>query len=312
MVDVKISALGAITTVAGEDLVAIIDDPSGTPVSKKATIDQIKTYVGGITASSTDTFTNKTFDADGTGNSITNIENADIKASAGIVITKLAPGTANYIVKTNSGGTALEHGLIANANIDASAGIALSKLATDPLARANHTGTQAFTTITGTVPINQGGSGATTAQDAINALTQVSGATNEYVLTKDTSTGNATWKVASTVASFDDLTDVSVGSQAQGDVLYFNGTNWVSLPAGTSGYFLKTQGTGANPIWASAGGGAELNPILQSSSYTPTYTSPATEGSSQVSIWVATIDSNNQGVYAKIKKNGSYVTVQIA
>lgn len=99
MVDVKISALGAITTVAGEDLVAIIDDPSGTPVSKKATIDQIKTYVGGITASSTDTFTNKTFDADGTGNSITNIENADIKASAGIVITKLASGTANYIVK---------------------------------------------------------------------------------------------------------------------------------------------------------------------------------------------------------------------
>jgi hypothetical protein len=312
MVDVKISALGAITTVAGEDLVAIIDDPSGTPVSKKATIDQIKTYVGGITASSTDTFTNKTFDADGTGNSITNIENADIKASAGIVITKLASGTANYIVKTNSGGTALEHGLITNANIDASAGIALSKLATDPLARANHTGTQAFSTITGTVPINQGGSGATTAQDAINALTQVSGATNEYVLTKDTSTGNATWKVASTVASFDDLTDVSVGSQAQGDVLYFNGTNWVSLPAGTSGYFLKTQGTGANPIWASAGGGDEVNPVLQANGYTPTYTSPSTEGSDKVSIWVETIDSNNQGVYAKIKKNGSYVTVQIA
>ena len=35
---------------------------------------------GLITASSTDTFTNKTIDADGTGNSITNIENANIKA----------------------------------------------------------------------------------------------------------------------------------------------------------------------------------------------------------------------------------------
>ncbi len=37
--------------------------------------------------------------------------------------------------------------------------------------------------------------------------------------------------------------------QAQGDVLYFNGTYWVRLPAGTSGRFLKTQGSSANPIW---------------------------------------------------------------
>ena len=38
-------------------------------------------------------------------------------------------------------------GVIVNADINASAAIALSKLATDPLARANHTGTQAHTTI---------------------------------------------------------------------------------------------------------------------------------------------------------------------
>ena len=64
MVDVKISALSAIASVAGEDLVAIIDDPSVTPVSRKATIDQIKTYINtsAITASSTDTFTNKSID----------------------------------------------------------------------------------------------------------------------------------------------------------------------------------------------------------------------------------------------------------
>lgn len=35
----------------------------------------------------------------------------------------------------------------------------------------------------------------------------------------------------------------------QGDIVYYNGTNWVALPVGTSGYFLKTQGSGANPIW---------------------------------------------------------------
>ena len=46
-----------------------------------------------VTSSSTTTFTNKTFDADGTGNSITNIENADIKSGAAIDATKIADGT---------------------------------------------------------------------------------------------------------------------------------------------------------------------------------------------------------------------------
>lgn len=44
---------------------------------------------GGVTASSIDTFTNKTFDANGTGNSISNIENADINSSAAIAASKL-------------------------------------------------------------------------------------------------------------------------------------------------------------------------------------------------------------------------------
>lgn len=39
-------------------------------------------------------------------------------------------------------------------------------------------------------------------------------------------------------------------SPAQGDIVYYNGSTWVSLPAGTSGNFLRTQGAGANPIWS--------------------------------------------------------------
>ena len=57
----------------------------------------IKSYIDGsvsnVTASSTTTFTNKTIDADGTGNSITNIENANIKAAAAIDATKIADGS---------------------------------------------------------------------------------------------------------------------------------------------------------------------------------------------------------------------------
>jgi hypothetical protein len=74
---------------------------------------------------------------DGTGNvSLTTvigtgaIVNADVNSSAQIAYSKL--NLTNTIV---------------NADINASAAIALSKLATDPLARANHTGTQAASTI---------------------------------------------------------------------------------------------------------------------------------------------------------------------
>jgi len=48
---------------------------------------------GLITASSTDTFTNKTIDVDATGNSLTNIANANIKSAAAIDATKIADGS---------------------------------------------------------------------------------------------------------------------------------------------------------------------------------------------------------------------------
>lgn len=53
---------------------------------------------------STDTLTNKTFNADGTGNSITNIENADIKAGAAIALNKLASVTASRALVSDSSG----------------------------------------------------------------------------------------------------------------------------------------------------------------------------------------------------------------
>lgn len=51
-----------------------------------------------------------------------------------------------------------------------------------------------------TAPIANGGTGQTTAQAGIDALSQVSSATNEYILTKDTASGNALWKVNAAIA----------------------------------------------------------------------------------------------------------------
>ena len=59
------------------------------------------TLVGKATS---DTLTNKTIDADGAGNSITNIENADIKAAAAIALTKLAATTVSRALQSDGSG----------------------------------------------------------------------------------------------------------------------------------------------------------------------------------------------------------------
>jgi len=68
------------------------------------------------------------------------IVNADINASAGIAYSKL---NLNQSITSAD----IVNGAILNDDINANAAIALSKLATDPLARANHTGTQTASTI---------------------------------------------------------------------------------------------------------------------------------------------------------------------
>ena len=102
-------------------------------INSAAAIDKTKIAGTAITAADTGTVTS-TLIADGT------IVNADVSATAAIAKTKLDLG--GTITSAD-----LVDGTIVNADINASAAIALSKLAVDPLARANHTGTQAASTI---------------------------------------------------------------------------------------------------------------------------------------------------------------------
>jgi len=54
-------------------------------------------------------------------------------------------------------------------------------------------------------------------------------------------------------------TDLTIASQARGDILYFNGTNWIRLAKGTATYVLTM---GANdPGWSAPSGGATTLPF---------------------------------------------------
>ncbi len=62
--------------------------------------------------------------------------------------------------------------------------------------------------------------------------------------------------IGTTVQGWDQaLQDLAGISFAQGDIIYFNGTNLVKLSPGVSGQLLQTQGAGANPQWAAGGSG---------------------------------------------------------
>jgi hypothetical protein len=117
----------SLTTVIGTGAIVNAD------INASAAIAATKIAGTAVTQADSGTVTSAMI-ADGT------IVNGDISASAGIAYSKLS---------LNSSITSADivDGTIVNADINASAAIALSKLATDPLARANHTGTQTASTI---------------------------------------------------------------------------------------------------------------------------------------------------------------------
>jgi hypothetical protein len=117
----------SLTTVIGTGAIVNAD------INASAAIDKTKISGTAITAADSGTVTS-TMIANGT------IVDADINTSAGIAYGKLSLG--GTITSAD-----LVDGTIVNSDINASAGIALSKLATDPLARANHTGSQTASTI---------------------------------------------------------------------------------------------------------------------------------------------------------------------
>jgi hypothetical protein len=88
--------------------------------------------------------------------------------------------------------------------------------------------------------IAHGGTGQSTAQLAINALSAVSGATNEHVLTKDTGTGNAIWKAAAGGADSEKV-KIDVGATADYIGAAFN-DGVLRIPAGTTGGLSYTDG----------------------------------------------------------------------
>lgn len=117
-----------------------------------------------------------------------------------------------------------------------------------------------------------------------------------------------------------DGTDVGTTLTTQGDILYRDGSGLARLAAGTSGQFLKTLGTGANPVWADSGGAIKQIRIggTSATQYSNTGTSyydvgsdynvtiTPTSSSNRILVYVQTaIQMGSQGrAYFTIEKSG--------
>ena len=318
-----------ITSVANEDVLAYDSTTS-------KWINQSADETGRVTASSTTTFTNKTIDQDGTGNSITNIANASIKAAAAIDATKIADGSVTstefqYINTLSSN---------AQTQLDAKSPTAGSSSIVTVGALDSGSITSGFGNINiGSSTITTTGAvatGAITAGGTIsgNLTGNVTGNTSG---SSGSTTGNAATATALATArtiggtSFDGTANIAIALAAEATTVTDNAITLAKMAAGTDGnlitydtngdpayvatgtatHVLTSNGAGAAPTFqAAAGGGATIlhDYTIQAS----TYTGGAPSGTTR-SVFIRTIDANNEGIFVKIKKNGTAgVEVQIA
>ena len=145
-------------------------------------------------------------------------------------------------------------------------------------------------------------------------------------MTKDTSSGNAVWKATSTVGAINDLSDVTITTASKGDIVVYNGSAWVDLTVGSNGLALKADSSTATGLtWGTAGGATLLHTYTNSTQDTVftntdegvafdvgTTVASQASGSGNRDIYIRKVDTNNEGVFALIHKNGAIVEVQVA
>ncbi len=319
-----IGRTAASTGVSSEVAILDEDNMASDSAVSLATQQSIKAYVDAqshstVTASSTTTFTNKSIDL--TDNTLTGTSLelktaiSDETGSGSLVFatspTLITPalGTPASGILTNCTFPTLNQSTTGNADTaTTSTNVTVADESTDTSCNVLFT-----TAATGDLPPKSGTNLTFNSNTGILTATGFAGPLTGNVTGDVTGSSGSTTGNAATVTTNANLTG-DVTSSGNATTIATDAVDIAMLSAtGTAGSatFLRGDNT-----WASAGGG----PVIlgeykyQATSYTtPSYTArTVNDSTTPIQLWVKDIDTNNQGIYIRIKKNAAYTDVQIA
>ena len=160
--------------------------------------------------------------------------------------TRLAAGTDGYVLTTHAAGS--------NPTWSSASGVAapsgpaggdLTGTYPNPTIAANTVTLAKFQTIATDSLLGRDTAGTGTLETiSLNSTLVMNGS---QVLGRAAISGDVTIAAGANTST---VTDLTITSEQQGSILYFNGSNWVQLAPNTDGYVLTTHSTSANPTWA--------------------------------------------------------------
>jgi hypothetical protein len=141
-----------------------------------------------------------------------------------------------------------------------------------------------------------------------SGLTAGNVTTNANLTGDVTSTGNATTIAVDAV----DIPMLSATGTASSST-YLRGDNaWASVPAGYNAPTIGSTSIASGSTNTTITGLTLTTPVMDSYVDLDKITIPSDPAADKGRIYVKTVDSNNDGIFIKVKKGGSYVEVQIA
>ncbi len=319
-----IGRTAASTGVSSEVAILDEDNMASDSAVSLATQQSIKAYVDAqshstVTASSTTTFSNKSIDLTDntlTGTSLELKTAISDETGSGSLVFATSPtlvtpalGTPASGILTNCTFPTLNQSTTGNADTaTTSTNVTVADESTDTSCNVLFT-----TAATGDLPPKSGTNLTFNSNTGILTATGFAGPLTGNVTGDVTGSSGSTTGNAATVTTNANLTG-DVTSSGNATTIATDAVDIAMLSAtGTAGSatFLRGDNT-----WASAGGG----PVIlgeykyQATSYTtPSYTArTVNDSTTPIQLWVKDIDTNNQGIYIRIKKNAAYTDVQIA